>query len=254
MTTHQRVAVVTGASSGIGAATARQLAAAGLAVILGARRTDRLEEVAEQIRLAGHGPVSIAPLDVTDDESVRSFCASLDRCDVLINNAGGALGRESVAEADLDKWRRMYDSNVLGTLRMTKALLPLLVASGDAHIVNVISIAGLEVYDGGAGYTAAKHAERALTETMRLELLGEPVRITDVSPGAVETEFSIVRFDGDTEKAAKVYDGFTPLTADDVAEVITFAVTRPKWVNLDRIVMKPIAQATTMRFDRTGRY
>ena len=132
-------------------------------------------------------------------------------------------------------------------------MLPALRAAGGAHIVNLVSIAGLEVYDGGAGYTAAKHAERALTETLRLELNGEPIRITDVSPGAVETEFSLVRFDGDPEKAARVYDGFTPLTADDVAEVIAFVVTRPWHVNIDRVVMKPVAQATTMRFDRSGR-
>lgn len=245
----QKVAVVTGGSSGIGAATARHLAKAGFAVVIGARRLDKLAEVAASVE----GPVLALPLDVTSDGSVAEFCAAIPRVNVLVNNAGGALGRETVAEGDLAKWQAMYDSNVLGTLRITQGLLPKIIASGDGHIVNLISVAGSEVYDGGSGYTAAKHAQRALSETLRLELNGEPVRITDVSPGAVDTDFSLVRFGGDAEKAAKVYEGYTPLVADDVADVITFAVTRPWHVNLDRIVMKPRAQATTMRFDRSGR-
>ena len=245
----QKIAVITGGSSGIGAATARYLGRAGFAVVIGARRVDKLAEVAASVA----GPVLALPLDVTSDASVAEFCAAIPRVNVLVNNAGGALGRETVAEGDLAKWQAMYDSNVLGTLRMTQGLLPKIIASGDGHIVNLISVAGSEVYDGGSGYTAAKHAQRALSETLRLELNGEPVRITDVSPGAVDTDFSLVRFGGDAEKAAKVYEGYTPLVADDVADVITFAVTRPWHVNLDRIVMKPRAQATTMRFDRSGR-
>ena len=245
----QKIAVITGASSGIGAASARHLSAAGFAVVIGARRKDRLDDVASTVQ----GPVLAIELDVTDDASVAAFCDRVPRVNVLLNNAGGALGRETVAEGDLVKWQSMFDSNVLGTLRMTQALLPKLIASGDGHIINLISVAGSEVYDGGAGYTAAKHAQRALSETLRLELNGEPVRITDVSPGAVDTDFSLVRFGGDVEKASKVYDGYTPLVADDVAEVVTFAATRPWHVNLDRIVMKPRAQATTMRFDRSGR-
>jgi NADP-dependent 3-hydroxy acid dehydrogenase YdfG len=173
-------------------------------------------------------------------------------CHLLVNNAGLAIGRQSIAESDVSNFQAMYDTNVLGTLRMTKALIPKLIASADGHVINVISIAGSEVYDNGAGYTSSKHAQRALSETMRLEFHGKPVRVTDVSPGAVETEFSVVRFAGDAQAAKKVYDGFTPLTADDVAEVIAFAATRPKHVNLDRIVMKPVAQATTMRYDRSG--
>ena len=196
-----RTAVVTGASSGIGAATTCRLAAAGYNVFAGARRIDRLEVVAAEC-----GATAL-PLDVTDPGSVEAFTDAIPECHVLINNAGGALGLEPVAEADEERWRWMYDTNVLGTMRMTRALLPKLIGSGDGHIVNVGSIAGLQAYDGGAGYTAAKHALVAVTETLRLELLGQPVRVSEVDPGAVETEFSIVRFDGDEQRAAKVYEG-----------------------------------------------
>jgi NADP-dependent 3-hydroxy acid dehydrogenase YdfG len=239
-----RTAVVTGASSGIGAATACRLAADGYKLVVGARRIDRLEVVAVEI-----GARALR-LDVTDPGSVEAFAAEVGDCDVLVNNAGGALGLDPIAEADDERWRWMYDANVLGTMRVTRALLPRLVASGDGHIVNVGSIAGLEVYDGGAGYTAAKHALRAVTETLRLELLGQPVRITEVDPGAVETEFSIVRFGGDEARAAKVYEGMTPLVADDVAECIAFAVSRPPHVNIDQIVVKPRDQATAQRVSR----
>jgi NADP-dependent 3-hydroxy acid dehydrogenase YdfG len=237
-------AVVTGASSGIGAATARRLAAAGFKVFVGARRIDRLEVVADEIG------ASALHLDVTDPGSVEAFSAAIPECAVLVNNAGGALGLDPIAEADDERWRWMYDANVLGTMRVTRALLPKLIASGDGHIVNVGSIAGLETYDGGGGYTAAKHALFAVTETLRLELLGQPVRITEVDPGAVETEFSIVRFDGDTDRAAKVYEGMTPLSADDVAACIEFAVTRPSHVNIDQLVVKPRDQARAQRVHR----
>src|SRR3954469_23963740 len=190
-------AVVTGASSGIGAATARQLASNGFDVVIGARRLDRLQEVAES---TGARAVE---LDVTDTASVEAFCEQVTECEVLVNNAGGALGLEPVAEADEEKWRWMYDANVLGVMRVTRALLPKLEASGRGHIVVIGSIAGLEVYDGGAGYTAAKHAVRAVTRTLRLELNGKPVRITEVDPGLVETEFSLVRFGGDAEAAKR---------------------------------------------------
>lgn len=237
-------AVVTGASSGIGAATARRLAAEGFDVVAGARRMDRLEEVARAI-----GARALS-LDVTDTASVDAFAAAIAGCDVLVNNAGGALGLSPVAEADDEQWRWMYDANVLGTMRVTRALLPKLIASGDGVIVNVGSIAGLEAYDGGAGYTAAKHGLRAVTETLRLELLGEPVRVSEVDPGAVETEFSIVRFDGDTERAAKVYEGMTPLVAEDVADCIAWVVTRPSHVNIDQLVVKPRDQAQARRVHR----
>ena len=243
-TRNQRVAVVTGASSGIGAAAARQLAAAGFAVVAGARRLERLREVAAPI-----GAMALA-LDVRDRASVEAFCQQIPRCDVLVNNAGGALGLEPLAEADEERWRQMWETNVLGLMLVTRALLPKLEASGAGHIVNVGSIAGFEAYPGGAGYTGAKHAVRAITRTLRLELLGKPVRVTEVDPGMVETEFSVVRFAGDEARAAKVYEGLTPLTADDIAECIAWCVTRPPHVNIDELVVRPIAQATATQVAR----
>ncbi len=240
-----QVAVVTGASSGIGEATARTLAAQGFHVVVGARRLDRLERLANDI-----GGTALE-LDVTDEDSVDAFAAVLPRVDVLVNNAGGAKGLSTVLDADLDDWRWMWETNVLGTLRVTKALLPKLIESGDGLIITITSIAALEAYDNGSGYTTAKHAQAVLHRTLRGELLGQPVRLTEIAPGAVETEFSLVRFDGDEERAAKVYEGITPLVAADVAEVIGFVATRPSHVNLDQIVMKPRDQASAGRFSRT---
>lgn len=237
-------AVVTGASAGIGEATARQLAAAGFHVVLGARRLDRVREVAGSI-----GGTALS-LDVTDPTSVEAFCAAVPSCRVLVNNAGGARGLEPVVEADEAAWRWMWETNVLGTMRMTKALMPALVASGNGHVVTVTSVAAVEVYDGGAGYTGAKHAQSAMHRTLRGEHLGQPVRFTEIMPGMVETDFSVLRFGGDTERAASIYAGMTPLTADDVAEVIVFAVTRPPHVNLDQIVLKPRAQLGPGRVHR----
>jgi NADP-dependent 3-hydroxy acid dehydrogenase YdfG len=241
------VAVVTGASAGIGAATAVALSREGYAVVVGARRMDRLEEVAAE---AGAKAIQ---LDVTDPTSVAVFADQVPECRVLVNNAGGAFGREPVAEADEDAWRRMYEVNVLGTARVTKAFLPKLEASGDGHIVVVGSIAGFETYANGAGYTGVKHAERALTKTLRAELLGRPVRVSEINPGLVETEFSIVRFGGDEEKAKAVYKGITPLTGEDIADVIAFVVTRPAHVNIDEVVIKPRDQASaTLIHRRSG--
>ena len=313
----RKVAVVTGASSGIGAAAARALAAAGFGVILGARRMDRLEALADEIggtaarldvtdadsvaafcaavpqRLhllvnnagGAHGldPVAQASdddwawmfeanvlglmrvtrallprlealareiggtaraLDVTEPSSVTEFCAAVpERLHLLVNNAGGAHGLDPVARANDDDWAWMFEANVLGLMRVTRALLPRLEA-GRGHVVNVTSIAGREVYPGGAGYTAAKHAAVAVTRTLRLELNGKPVRVTDIAPGMVETDFSAVRFAGDTGRAAKVYQGLTPLTAEDIADCIVWAATRPPHVNVDEIVVKPVAQAS----------
>ncbi|MDA3628049.1 SDR family NAD(P)-dependent oxidoreductase [Saccharopolyspora oryzae] len=239
-----RWAVVTGASSGIGAATARQLSAAGFNVVLGARRLDRLTELAEEI-----GGTAL-PLDVTDQESVDAFVAQVPECHVLINNAGGAKGLAKIADADEDDWRWMWETNVLGTLRVTRALLPKLVASGNGHVVTVTSVAASAVYDNGGGYTSAKHAQGALHRTLRGEHLGEPVRFTEIAPGAVETEFSEVRFGGDKDRAAAVYRGITPLTGDDIAEVITFAVTRPPHVNIDFLEIKPRDQHSATRMHR----
>ncbi len=237
-------AVVTGASSGIGAATAQHLALAGYDLVLGARRMDKLQAVAEKL-----GARAIA-LDVTDAASVAAFCEQIPAVNVLVNNAGGALGLEPIAEAEDEKWRTMFESNVLGTMRMTRTLLPKLEVSGKGHIVVIGSIAGFEVYPGGAGYTAAKHAERAVAGTLRLELLGKPVRVTEIAPGLVETEFSLVRFGGDAERATKPYQGMTPLTADDVADAIVWAVTRPAHVNIDQMTIRPLDQATAMLVHR----
>jgi NADP-dependent 3-hydroxy acid dehydrogenase YdfG len=243
---HQRVAVITGASSGIGEATAKNLAALGFHVVAVARRADRITALANEI----DGTAIVA--DVTDDQAVGALAGKLSRVDVLVNNAGGARGLEPVADADLEHWRWMWETNVLGTLRVTRALLPKLVDSGDGLIITVTSVAALDVYDGGAGYAAAKHAQGALHRTLRGELLGKPVRLTEIAPGAVETEFSLVRFDGDQQRADSVYSGITPLTATDVAEVIGFVASRPSHVDLDLIVLKPRDQANTMRFNRQG--
>lgn len=243
---HQRVAVVTGASSGIGEATAKTLAAQGFHVVAVARRADRLEALADEI-----GGTAIVA-DVTDDRAVAALAAEVNRVDVLVNNAGGAWGLESVADADLGHWQWMWETNVVGTLRVTRALLPKLIDSGDGLIVTVTSVAAMETYDGGAGYTAAKHAQGALHRTLRGELLGKPVRLTEIAPGAVETEFSLVRFDGDQQRADAVYRGLTPLLAADVAEVIGFVASRPSHVDLDLIVIKPRDQASATRFNRRG--
>ncbi|QLL08169.1 SDR family oxidoreductase [Mycobacterium vicinigordonae] len=236
-----RVAVVTGASSGIGAATAKTLAAQGFHVVPVARRSDRVQALAAEI-----GGTAIVA-DITKDEDVAALAAQLHRVDVLVNNAGGAKGLAAVADADMEHWRWMWETNVLGTLRVTRALLPKLIESGDGLIVTVTSIAALEIYDGGAGYTAAKHAQGALHRTLRGELLGKPVRLTEIAPGAVETEFSLVRFDGDQQRADAVYAGMTPLVAADIAEVIGFVASRPSHVNLDQIIIRPRDQASATR-------
>lgn len=241
----RRVAVVTGASSGIGEATAKTLAALGFHVVAVARRADRIEALAAEI----DGTAVVA--DVTDDAAVAALAAAIPGpVSVLINNAGGAKGLGPVADADLEEWRWMWETNVLGTLRVTRALLPKLVESGDGLIVTVTSIAAFETYDGGAGYTGAKHAQGALHRTLRGELLGKPVRLTEIAPGAVETEFSLVRFGGDQDRADKVYDGITPLVAEDVAEVIGFVASRPSHVDLDTIVLRPRDQAPHGRWNR----
>jgi NADP-dependent 3-hydroxy acid dehydrogenase YdfG len=233
------VAVISGASSGIGAATARRLATEGFEVVMGARRTDRLAALAAEL---GAGARAL-PLDVTDPASVAAFAAEVPECRVLVNNAGGALGTDPVSAFDEERWRVMWETNVAGTGRMIKALLPALVGSGDGHVVTIGSIAAFEAYPGGAGYNAAKHAERAITDVLRMELLGQPVRVTEIDPGLVETEFSLVRFDGDRERAGAVYEGLTPLTAEDIADCVAFAVTRPSHVDIDQMVVRPRDQA-----------
>jgi NADP-dependent 3-hydroxy acid dehydrogenase YdfG len=240
----RRVAVVTGASAGIGKATARTLAAQGFHVVCVARREGPITALADEIG----GTAFVA--DVTEKDAVAALTDSLNRVDVLVNNAGGARGLEPVLEADIDNWRWMWESNVLGTLRMTRALLPKLIDSGDGLIVTVTSIAAIETYDNGSGYTSAKHAQGALHRTLRGELLGKPVRLTEIAPGMVKTDFSLRRFEGDVERADAVYKGVTPLVAEDVAEVIGFVASRPSHVNLDTIVIRPRDQASASRFNR----
>jgi NADP-dependent 3-hydroxy acid dehydrogenase YdfG len=245
--TTRRTAVVTGASSGIGAATARALARDGYVVWCAARRSDRIEALAAEI--GGH-PVTC---DVTSPASVGRLAREVgETVHVLVNNAGGAFGLEPVAEADPEDWRRMYDVNVLGLLHVTQALLPALKASRDGLIVNVGSTAGRIAYEGGAGYTAAKHGTQVVTETLRLELVGEPIRVSEVAPGMVRTdEFALVRFEGDRSRAEAVYAGVSePLVAEDVAEAIAWIASRPSHVNIDELVIKPRAQAAQHKVHR----
>ncbi|WP_277454251.1 SDR family NAD(P)-dependent oxidoreductase [Janibacter sp. DB-40] len=240
------LALVTGASSGIGAATARALAAAGHEVVCAARRTDRISDLATEI------DGRAVTCDVTDADDVAALVEEIGgRLDVLVNNAGGAYGLDPVASADIEDWRTMYEVNVIGTLRVVQALLPALVA-GEGIIVNVGSTAGRISYEGGAGYTAAKHGLATMTETMRLELVDQPVRITEIAPGMVHTEgFSLTRFKGDAERAEKVYEGVAePLVAEDVADAITWMATRPPHVNVDLLVIKPRAQAAQHKVHR----
>jgi NADP-dependent 3-hydroxy acid dehydrogenase YdfG len=246
-----RIAVVTGASSGIGAATARRLDAEGFHVVAVARREDRLKDLIGSLR---SGTTVVA--DVTSDTSVAALAEAVSALDgsveLLVNNAGGAIGADPVEGADLAGWQWMFDVNVLGTVRVTKALLPLLERSGRATIVVLSSTAGLVVYEGGGGYTAAKHAQTAVAETLRLELNGRPVRVVEIDPGMVRTdEFALKRFEGDAEKAAAVYAGVAePLVADDIADCVAWTVTRPHYVNIDRIVVRPLAQAAQHKVHR----
>lgn len=249
-----RTAVVTGASSGIGAATARRLAEAGFHVVLTARRADRLEALAKELAAQGRS-ASVYGLDVTDRAAVDAFAAGLDQyppVHVLVNNAGGAVGTEPVATADPADWRAMFEVNVLGVLNVTQALLPALTSSGDGTVVVLSSTAGLGTYEGGGGYVAAKHGAHVIAETLRLELNGKPVRVIEIAPGMVRTdEFALTRFRGDADRAAAVYAGVAePLTADDVADSVSWAVTRPAHVNVDLLVLRPRAQASNYKVHR----
>ncbi len=240
------IALVTGASSGIGAATVRSLAEAGFEVAAAARRIERCEELAKEV--GGRA----LKLDVTDDDSVAELAEALPEVEVVVHSAGGAHGLEPVAEADAEKWRLMYETNVLGVMRVTKAVLPALERSGDGRIVIIGSGAGVEVYRGGAGYNIAKHGANALGRVLQLELLGKPIRVSEVAPGLVETEFSVVRFEGDEDKAAAVYEGMTPLEAEDVADLVSYIVTRPKHVKLGYVSIQPTDQATPTDIHREG--
>ena len=242
----QRIALVTGASSGIGEASVRALAAAGFETVAAARRLERCEKLASEV--GGRA----MRLDVTDPESVAAVAADLVEVDLIVHCAGGALGLEPVAEADEDNWRRMWESNVEGVMRVTKALLPAMRGREGAHIVILGSVAGVETYEGGGGYTAAKHAVHALAQTLRLELHAEGIRVTEIAPGLVETEFSLVRFGGDRERAAEPYRGLTPLSASDIADLVAYCATRPAHVDIDYVAIKPTAQATATVVHRSN--
>ncbi|MFE1320278.1 SDR family oxidoreductase [Kitasatospora phosalacinea] len=246
--TEQKVAVVTGASSGIGAATARRLAADGFEVVLTARRTERIEALAKEVGGRSY------TLDVTDRAAVDAFAAEVGRVDVLVNNAGGALGAESVEDGDPADWRTMYEVNVIGVLHLTQALLPALRATGDGTVLIMSSTAALAAYEGGGGYVAAKHAVHSVAQTLRLELVGEPVRVIEIAPGMVKSEgFALTRFRGDRDKADAVYAGVAePLTSEDVADTVSWAVTRPPHVNIDLLVVRPRAQAANHKVHRVS--
>ncbi|HET7658746.1 MAG TPA: SDR family NAD(P)-dependent oxidoreductase [Oryzihumus sp.] len=246
MATSRPLAVVTGASSGIGAASARRLAAEGFEVVCAARRADRVEALAAEI--GGRAVVC----DVTSAADVAALAGAVgERCDLLLANAGGAIGLEPVASADLDAWRAMYEVNVIGVVAVVQALLPALVAAG-GQVVVMGSTAGQVAYEGGGGYVVAKHGTTAVVDTLRLELFDQPVRVCEIAPGMVRTdEFALKRFGGDQEKADAVYAGVAePLTADDVADCVAWVATRPAHVNIDRMVVRPRAQAAQHKVHR----
>lgn len=241
------LAIVTGASSGIGEATVRRLRADGWDVLAGARRLERLEV------LAADTGARVLPLDVTDPASVDAFCEGIDSLDLLVNNAGGAHRLDKVENARDEDWRWMFEVNVLGVVRMTRKLLPALRASGNAQLINIGSTAGHQVYPGGAAYNAAKFGVAALTEALRTELVGEPIRVTEIAPGMVtDTEFSVVRFEGDTDRAAKVYDGVEPLIPADIADAVAWTAARPARMNIDLMIVKPRDQVNPWLVNRRG--
>jgi len=249
-----KLAVITGASSGIGAATARELAGRGAQLCLGARRVEKLEALRAEIVAAHPGAqVSVGPLDVNDPSSCASFAeraAALGAVEILVNNAGLARETAPLAKGSEADWSEMIDTNLMGLLRITKRFLPGMIERRSGTIVQLGSVAGVESYPGGAVYCATKAGVRSITKALRHELMGTGVRVCNIEPGAVETEFSLVRFHGDEDRARKVYEGFMPLSAEDVAEVIGFAVTRPPHVNIEELVLYPTAQAGTMATHR----
>ncbi|HEV2210100.1 MAG TPA: SDR family NAD(P)-dependent oxidoreductase [Verrucomicrobiae bacterium] len=251
---HGKWVCITGASSGFGAAAARAFGVEGARLLLGARRLDRLERAAAAARQAGAAEAHFHPLDVSSKPSVEKFIAwarqKTARLDVLINNAGGALGLDPVAEAKDEDWEAMLQSNVLGLLRMTRAALPLMLSNPGGSIINIGSLAGRVAYEGGAAYCAAKAGELQITRALRLELNGTGLRVCTVDPGLAETEFSLVRFKGDEARAAKVYEGTQPLTAEDIAEILLWVASRPPHVNIDELLVKPVDQAAVHKVFR----
>jgi len=246
--------LITGASSGFGAATARAFGAQGAKLLLGARRVERLEAVAADAKKAGSPAAQVRVLDIAQTKSVEDFMAWVrshtDRVDVLVNNAGGAKGLEPVAQARDEDWEFMMQTNVLGLLRMTRACLPLMVNNPGSSILNIGSVAGHVAYEGGAAYCGAKAAELKITQALRLELSGTGVRVGTIDPGLAETEFSIVRFKGDTERAKNVYEGINPLTAEDIAEALVWAASRPPHVCIDEMIIKCTDQAAIHKVHR----
>ena len=246
--------VISGASAGIGAATARLFASHGCNIALGARRTDRLKALAEEIRAEYDVDVIYGPLDVTSDESVDFTVASIKEkfggCDILINNAGYAEGVDPFLATGVEQAQGMFETNVIGVLRLTRALVPGMIEQGSGQVVMLGSIAGRYFYEGGSIYCATKHALKAITGSLRLELVGTPIRINSIEPGMVETEFSIVRFRGDEDRADQVYEGIEPLTAADIAECIYWVCNRPAHVNIDDMLITPIAQGYTVKVAR----
>lgn len=249
MSNPQKIAVVTGASSGIGAATSRLLAQNNYQVFAGARRMDRLQELVK-----GNENIEAHPLDVTDQASVDLFIAHIAgrKVDLLVNNAGGAFDSASVLDSDPEIWKKSYEVNVVGAVRMSKAIAPSMIENGSGHIVIISSTAGHVAYENGGSYVAAKFAERSLANTLRLELNGTPIRVTEIAPGMVKTdEFALVRNAGDVAKAAKVYEGVDqPLTAEDIAESIYWTASLPAHVNIDTLVIRPVAQAANHKVYR----
>ena len=247
--------LITGASAGIGEATARAFAAAGARLVLTARRRERLEALAAELSQAHGTECHLLPLDVRDRDAVLSTLGGLPAewaaIDVLVNNAGLARGTEKVQNGQPAEWDEVLQTNVNGLLYVTRAVTPGMVERGRGHVVNLGSVAGHEVYPGGAVYCATKHAVGAITRGLRMDLLGTGVRVSTVDPGMVETEFSVVRFKGDQERADKVYRGMTPLTAADIADTVLWVATRPPHVNIDEIIIKPTDQASAMQVHRT---
>lgn len=246
--------VITGASSGIGAACAKAFAQGGARLILAARRVDRLAQVAQALQQQFTTEIHLLPLDVSDRAQAQSAFSHLplewSTIDILINNAGLSRGLDKLHEGSLQDWDEMIDINLKGLLYVTRAILPGMVNRGQGHVINIGSIAGHYTYPNGNVYCATKAAVRALTEGIKMDLLGTPVRISSVDPGMVETEFSEVRFRGDTERAQKVYQGLTPLTADDVADVVYFCATRPAHVNINQVILMPVDQASATLVNR----
>jgi hypothetical protein len=247
--TAKGLVVITGASSGFGAATALRFARLGYPLYLGARRVEKLREVARRCLEAGAPQAEVRPLDVRSKESIEAFCAGAGTPEILLNNAGLALGRDTLDRMKDEDLLGMVETNVIGLVRVTRALLPRMIAARRGHVINLGSYAARGVYEGGAVYAATKHSVRVISETLRLELTGTNIRVTEMDPGLAETEFSIVRL-GDERKAEAVYQGMEPLTAEDVADAILWVATRPPHVNIAELVITPTAQGSLTKVHR----